>query len=483
MSITAPAICKINQPEHYDSVVRQAVACLLILGTPGISSAAQSLATTPEKVSRSPVQSIYRHGVPHTDRTGAIRHTYDSSASFLTIGAWGIPHDDKAPGREWAELKSANFNTAWPWGNDTILSLKNGESNDMQIVLSGEPTEAELRQVRDTKAYRDRLLGIVWKDEPSISRSIDKMQSDLSLLEAYRRKVQAILPHTPVFVNEPPAFVNGPDEAAWWKKWTIAGDLSAQDNYPIYSLTTSIGLNPGGMTESISRAVHTVNQQKPVWAVIQAFESNTPQNKPWAWRFPSPVQMRAMVYGAFIHGATGIVYFSWDTAILREPDLIGISPHALPSGYKPPGSKAFQASASSEQIRKSADLWKEVASINLELQELAPTILSPTIDPAELTCEPQITNLSAPNDPKKYSDTPLRTLLKRAPDGRYVVLAVNVDNRSMDVSFTSSKRFSEVSVLHEHGPPAVSHQKGTSQFQCHFGPFATHAFRLSTSEQ
>jgi hypothetical protein len=193
--------------------------------------------------------------------------------------------------------------------------------------------------------------------------------------------------------------------------------------------------------------------------------------------------MRAMVYAAVIHGATGIVYFSWDTSILREPDLIGISPHALPSGYKPPGSKSFQALANPEQIQKSAALWKEVAKVNRELQELAPAIFSPTVDPAELAYEPQITNLTAPNDPKKYSDTPIRTLLKRAADGRSIFFAVNLDSRSMDVNFRFSKELATVEELYEASPHAITHKQRAKNFACRFGPFATHIFLLSAGVQ
>ncbi|MEN6549445.1 MAG: hypothetical protein ABFE07_25650, partial [Armatimonadia bacterium] len=38
------------------------------------------------------VQSIYRHGVPHTDKNGDLLATYDPNRSFFQIGIWGNPY-------------------------------------------------------------------------------------------------------------------------------------------------------------------------------------------------------------------------------------------------------------------------------------------------------------------------------------------------------------------------------------------------------
>ena len=38
------------------------------------------------------------------------------------------------------------------------------------------------------------------------------------------------------------------------------------------------------------------------------------------------MQLRAQVYAGLIHGATGIIYFCWDTYVCRDGHVIGMSP-------------------------------------------------------------------------------------------------------------------------------------------------------------
>lgn len=48
------------------------------------------------------------------------------------------------------------------------------------------------------------------------------------------------------------------------------------------------------------------NESKPIWLCVQAFEGSK-------WLMPTPREMRAQVYTALIHGATGIIYFAMDS--------------------------------------------------------------------------------------------------------------------------------------------------------------------------
>lgn len=226
--------------------------------------------------SRSAVQSVYRQGVPHTDRTGKLRLSYDAGASFFPIADWGTPLEGNTYGfaTDWDVLKSAGYITACTWYKAALQSLQNGLINDMQVVLMGQHATSELAQVRDIAAYRQRLLGIMARDEPATGVPLNEMQAAYDDFQAYRQVVREHLPETPVFVGDAPAFNNGPAATQWWRTWATGGDLTAQDNYPLFPWTTSIGLaSPGGISESVSRAAYAVNQQKPVWAILQAFES------------------------------------------------------------------------------------------------------------------------------------------------------------------------------------------------------------------
>jgi hypothetical protein len=42
--------------------------------------------------------------------------------------------------------------------------------------------------------------------------------------------------------------------------------------------------------------------------------------------FPTPEQLRGCVYAGIIHGATGIVYFTWDAQASRNGGVIGMAP-------------------------------------------------------------------------------------------------------------------------------------------------------------
>lgn len=456
-------------------------ACLLSLCLAAPSSLFDRTAHGQE-YSRAAVQTVYRQGTPHTDKHGVQRLAYDPAESFFPIADWGTPTEGNPYGHvvDWSVLKNAGYNTAWTHYKPAMQSLNNGWSNDMQVILMGQHSELDLGRVRDNAVLKDHLLGIMWKDEPSAQVALDQQQATYDAFQAYRQVVDGYLPDTPVFVGDAAGFNNGPEHAAWWKTWAMSGDLNAQDNYPIYPWTKSIGLtSPGGISESISRAVYANNQQKPVWAIIQAFESAGPEGETFPWRFPTPTQMRAQVYTAIVHGATGVTYFAWDTYISREPNLIGISPDPLANGYVNPGSGGpFQATATPEQIQKSAALWNAVASVNSELQALTPAILSPTVDSSDLIYALQISNRSAPNDPSKYSNTPIRTLLKQMPDGQYVLLAVNMDDRSMDVEFGFSREFEQFGLMFE-DDGGFFDDLGGDEFSYHFGPYATHVFTLS----
>lgn len=437
-----------------------------------------------QEFSRSTVQTIFRDGVPHTDKLGVVRTQYDPATSFFTIGSWGVPVEGTYYGHavDWDVLKSAGYNTTWvyPPSGAARQALQNGHFNDMQVVIMGEVSTSELAQIRDIAAYRNRLLGIMWKDEPSAQVPMDQQQATLDAFHAYRQTVDQYLPNTPVFVDDAPGFNNGPLATQWWKIWADSGELTAQDNYPVYPWTTSIGLeSPGGIAESISRAVYATDQQKPVWAIIQAFESNDPIGSPFPWRFPTTTQMRAQVFSAIVHGASGVTYFAWDTWRTREPDLIGIAPNPTADGYVVPGSGGpFQATATPDQIQKSIALWHEVSEINSQLQELAPVILSPTVSPADMTYMPQVRNLSAPNDLLKYTNTPIRTLLKKDAAGHYYLFAVNLDDRSMDVDFEMSKSFEHIDLLYEDDGGYLGGLGTVDEFSFHFGPYATHIFKL-----
>ena len=458
--------------------VTSSVLGLILIVIAAIPSSAQN-------ISRSPIQTVYRNGVPHTDKNGKPLMQYDPDRSFFQIGMWGTPLHGMTLGHnyDWQVLKQAGFNTAWTWYKPADESLRDGDLNDMQVVLMGAYDDATLQAIRDNPAHREHLLGNVWHDEPTTLIAPEQMQTYFDEFQAYRQNLRAILPDTPVFVTDAPAYANNATQRQWWLDWASAGDLTNQDNYPITALNdSSIGKvsGPPGVPEGISLAASNYGEQKPVWALVGAFGDNGPDDSPHSFRFPTPRQLRAQVYTALIHGATGISYFIWDSYISREAHIVGISPNPVAEGYTQPGGP-YNDIATPEQLAKSVELWNAVASVNAELQELAPAILSPTVAEEELAYALQIRNLSAANDPDVYALNPIRTLLKHDPAGGYILLLANLDDRSMDVSMQFSEAMN-FDLLFEDDNGFFGQLGMADQFTWHIEPFASHVFHLSVPE-
>ena len=86
-----------------------------------------------------------------------------------------------------------------------------------------------------------------------------------------------------------------------WTNWNTAGDFSSHYNYPIGPVNQSINrgiaasaLN--GIPQTVSLAVESNNETKPVWLVVSAFELVCAPDAEKPYRFPTPMQLRAQVY-------------------------------------------------------------------------------------------------------------------------------------------------------------------------------------------
>ena len=131
--------------------------------------------------------------------------------------------------------------------------------------------------------------------------------------------MKKVAPQLPIFVNDAP-WTMAP-ATSWWLKWDRAGDVSCHDNYPIMDHTAraaSIGADPNGIPQSVSLAVASGQEKKPVWLIVARFEQPGDYGQAFPFRYPSPEQLRACVYAGVIHGATGIVYFIWDSYVSRD---------------------------------------------------------------------------------------------------------------------------------------------------------------------
>jgi hypothetical protein len=305
------------------------------------------------------------------------------------------------------------------------------------------------------------LLGNMWKDEPTGRPEVATLYGEFV---EYKKRVRASAPGLPVFINDT-SFVK-PPLLAWWTKWNQTGDIACQDVYPLMDRTgraRSLVGDPHDLPGVTRLAAEVSGEQKPVWIVLAAFDQ--PGQADWPFRFPTAKQLRAEVYAAIIHGATGIAYFTMDCQLARQGGVIGMSPTPKADYGAAPG----WTIATAEQLITSRALWDMAHAINDELTELTPVLLSPTVESSYAYAVDVRGNA--------FTDAPIRTLLKRHPGGGYVLLAVNVDDAVLDVAFTFPEKLASAGLMFENHQPRGLDPSATT-FHERFEPFDAHAYRI-----
>jgi hypothetical protein len=116
-------------------------------------------------------------------------------------------------------------------------------------------------------------------------------------------------------------------------------DVSAPYLYPIpYQPVGSVG-------EAVKRANAATGGKKPLLPILQLFTWEAKD------RYPTPAELKCMVYLSLIHGADGIGYYSYNHV----------------SGKK-----------GTNIAREQPELWQEVKQINSEIAEIRPLLLEET---------------------------------------------------------------------------------------------------------
>jgi hypothetical protein len=415
------------------------------------------------------VQTIYRKGVPHTDRNGRKLMTYDSERSFFQIGIWGNPYG-KIYDYEYdlKVLTDVGANTMWPWPLRSVEDqLEAGRKAGLQVVIMGPIEEAEAAKLKDHPNW----LANVWHDEPTGSFWGKDMAGKYKEFLAYKARINELAPGRAVFVNDVP-WIRTP-ATQWWIKWNSSGDVSCHDNYPIMNRkyrARTIGneQNKTGIPDSVSLAVAVNKEEKPVWFIVGAFLLRGHGSFPF--RMPTPMQLRAQVYAAIIHGATGIIYFCWDTYVCRDGNVIGMSPDPQVTYLEPGPNRPNPSPAKPMQLVQSKALWTAAKQINSEIKTMEPSLLSPTVG--------KEVRYTVKTKGQHVTDTPIRCLLKPHPDGGYILLAVNLDDAVLLTTFEFPGGLKSVSPLFENRDPYTIKPSKTN-FSDRFEPFDVHVYRIT----
>ena len=349
------------------------------------------------------IQTVYQSNVPHTDRTGRRLEAYDPDRSFFPLALYHALHGEHRGRRyDLADYRKAGFNAVHFWERQTLADLAPAAAGAGVQLIVHSPTDA------DVAAFRDHPAVLAWylDEEPTGAHWDKDMAGHFQRFVKRRDELRAADPTHPVFALDVPWIT--PPATDWWVKWNTAGDVSAHDNYPINQHRQSLSFDQG-IPESVSLAVKSNDQKKPVWLCLQAFEQHDPR---FQFSMPSPRQLRCMAYASVAHGATGLMYFALDSWVTRNGGVVGMAPN-------PAADYGQDLVATNEQIAASRALWAAAEAINRELESLRPALLSPTAKlPYQVFLDPAW---------KPVTSEPVRTLLKTHPSGGHVLIVVNVD--------------------------------------------------------
>jgi len=415
------------------------------------------------------VQTVYRGGVPHTDKNGGRLMTYDAERSFFQIGVWGNPYG-KIYGYEYdlKVLTDAGFNTMWPWPMRSLEhQLEAGRNAGLQVVLMRPQKAEEVAKLKD----HPNLLGNVWHDEPTGSFWGKDMDGKYKEFLAYKGRMNDVAPNLAVFINDVP-WITAP-ATQWWVKWNTAGDVACHDNYPIMNRkcrARTIGgeKHKTGIPSSVGLAAAVNKEEKPVWFITGAFLSRG--HGAFPFRMATPMQLRGQVYAALIHGATGVIYFCWDTYVCRDGHVMGMSPDPQVAYLTPGPNKPKSSPATPMQIAQSKALWMAATQINQEVLELKPSLLSPTVGEDVPYSVKEIKGVHV-------TDSPIRCLLKPCAEGGYVLLTVNLDDAVLFTTFEFPKGLKSATPLFENREP-IKLEAEQKVFTDRFEPFDVHVYRL-----
>ena len=320
-------------------------------------------------------------------------------------------------------------------------------------------------------AYKDdpRVFGFYFTDEPLVHAVLDSLSIQSvydTVLETYNTYKDQT-DHPFFFAEFYPPLSQEAD--ARWNDFVVnLADAATHDNYFKNVDETLETMAP--LAESVRRQTAAAAGNKPSWVVPQAFDYINSDAQPGGWQgwdFLTPQEMRAYIYTAIVHGATGFFHFAWDSHIMRG-GMIGIHPATPATQYLGTGRVASTA-----ERQQSIDLWRSLDAreayrgvtygLNAQLESLTPIILSRTSD------EPYgVWVNQAP-----LSAAPIRTMLKEYESSFYL-FAVNIDKLTVQATISFPFRISSASVLFEDREASIS----DFTLEETFTPFAAHVYQI-----
>lgn len=201
--------------------------------------------------------------------------------------------------RDLAVIKEAGFNCFQTYDQDpAILAELAAEAKKLKLKMAAYPDRV-MDSVYGEKAKGWPILAWYLYDEPEVRGM------PLAELEKLELKTKTWSP------GQRTAFVMGDGAAAM--TYGAAADALMVDWYPVPHLKLeSVGRHVS-LVKSAAKMMDAKDPDKPVWAVLQAFDwINSPQRR--AKRvggFPTFAQIRFMTWLSIVRGADGLFYFTF----------------------------------------------------------------------------------------------------------------------------------------------------------------------------
>jgi hypothetical protein len=366
-----------------------------------------------------------------------LKHSYkglanEMLADFFPIGIYG------ADVKDLSELKEAGFNSVHAYSSDVgLLSflILEAERHHLKLMIGvpGEVWERDITPFFSRVRNSPGILSWYLADEPE-GRGIPP--SYIWRLNDYVHKMDSTHPTSLVLVRSKKAYDYGDGV-----------DILLVDPYPIPKMPIT------WLSESIDEARVATFGEKPILAVIQAFDWSAfpvgEYKREWG-RNPTYEEERCLTYLAIVHGAKGIFYYT----------------------YK--GGKY--------NIRDYPEHWEGIKRIVWELNQIYPLLLAPSAN-QELDIEIESENLEGVKLQNKPSDVHYTVKFmdnmpfKKPPfvikKGMYII-AVNVSDKPAKVKMYGSFLKDKVNVVFENRVLSVKERRLAD----YFGPYEVHIYEM-----
>lgn len=287
-------------------------------------------------------------------------------------------------------------------GINTYVALYRGPTEEQLDMLDAAGMKAIVGQSERSLRFKDRPTIVAWMhdDEPDNAQALPDGKGygppvpPGSIVEDYRAMKQAD-PTRPVLLNL--------GQGVAWDGWVGRGvrtnhpedypeylegcDIASFDIYPACHDREAVAGNLWYVPRGVDRLVSWTRDEKPVWCCIETTRISNPDHA------PDPLDVRAEVWMALIHGADGLIYFCHQF----EPRFIEAGLLADPA------------------------IAREVAALNRRIQELAPVLRSPD--------RPELARVESSNE-----EVPIDSAVRRV-DGVTSIFSVAMRDGETTASF------------------------------------------------